>query len=69
MLAHLDQHYHQRKLKKIHNRVNKARAEMHELAQHFGLVHELTVAKSQELDVMINEYMSYQFNNATKQVS
>lgn len=38
-------------------RIENARKEMTELKEVFGLTHTLTVAKSQELDHYLNEYM------------
>jgi len=46
-------------LKVLYNRISKVKAELHDLVKNFGIVHELTVAKSQELDVVVNEYMTY----------
>ena len=43
--------------KDIYNRITTIKAELHELVKTFGMVHELTVAKSQELDLVVNEYM------------
>ena len=43
--------------KDIYNRITTIKAELHELVKAFGMVHELTVAKSQELDLVVNEYM------------
>lgn len=42
----------------IYNRITEIKAELHELVTTFGIVHELTVAKSQELDLVVNEYMT-----------
>ena len=44
----------------LQEKINKGKNEMFELAQIFGLNHELTVAKSQELDGLINEWMTGQ---------
>ena len=41
----------------LYDKLTQIKAELHELVKHFGMVHELTVAKSQELDHVINEYM------------
>jgi len=46
--------------KKLHEQMARVREEMHELEEYFGMIHELTVAKSQELDRVINEYMIMQ---------
>ncbi|MCL1949877.1 MAG: aspartyl-phosphate phosphatase Spo0E family protein [Turicibacter sp.] len=43
----------------IYDRMVKVRSEMLEMERLFGLKHELTVAKSQELDLIINEYMKH----------
>lgn len=43
--------------KMLYDQITKIKAELHELVKNFGIVHELTVAKSQELDVIVNEYM------------
>lgn len=56
-------------LKNIYEKMTMVRMEMHELEQHFGMIHELTVAKSQELDRVINEYMFYKFKVATQLAS
>ena len=45
----------------LYEKLTQTKAELHELAKTFGIVHELTVAKSQELDLVVNEYM----NNAS----
>jgi len=50
--------YKSRQLNFLYERMVKVRSEMLELERIFGLRHELTVAKSQELDVVINEYMT-----------
>lgn len=42
----------------IYKRITEIKAELHELVSKFGMVHELTVAKSQELDLVVNEYMT-----------
>lgn len=42
----------------IYKKITSIKSELHELVQTFGIVHELTVAKSQELDTVVNEYMS-----------
>ncbi len=44
-------------LQLLYERITKVKGELHELVKNFGIVHELTVAKSQELDVVVNEYM------------
>jgi len=49
--------YKNRQLGFLYERMVKVRSEMLELERIFGLKHELTVAKSQELDLVINEYM------------
>ena|GEM_PF-2978121 len=41
----------------LYDKLTQTKAELHELVKEFGIVHELTVAKSQELDLVINEYM------------
>ena len=46
-------------LKVLYSQISKVKSELHELVKKFGIVHELTIAKSQELDVVVNEYMSY----------
>lgn len=46
-------------LKVLYNQISKVKSELHDLVKKFGIVHELTVAKSQELDVVVNEYMTY----------
>lgn len=46
-------------LKVLYNRISKVKSELHDLVKNLGIVHELTVAKSQELDVVVNEYMTY----------
>lgn len=38
-------------------KIENTRNEMNELATIFGVTHQLTVAKSQELDLILNEYM------------
>ena len=43
----------------LYARITKVKAELHELVKNLGMVHELTVAKSQELDVVVNEYMTH----------
>ncbi|MDO4924071.1 MAG: aspartyl-phosphate phosphatase Spo0E family protein [Turicibacter sp.] len=43
----------------LYDRIIKVKAELHELVKNLGIVHELTVAKSQELDVVVNEYMTH----------
>lgn len=43
--------------KELLNRIENARNEMNDLAVNFGVTHHLTVAKSQEFDVIMNEYM------------
>ena len=43
----------------LYDQITKTKAELHELVKNFGMVHELTVAKSQELDVVVNEYMTH----------
>ena len=45
--------------KMLYTRYLRVKAELHELVKNFGMVHELTVAKSQELDVVVNEYMTH----------
>ena len=35
----------------------KVKEELNDLAQRFGLTHEFTVSKSQELDRIVNSYM------------
>lgn len=45
--------------KMLYDRITKIKAELHELVKNFGMVHELTVVKSQELDVVVNEYMTH----------
>ena len=52
--------------KKIYDQMTHIREEMHELEEYFGMIHELTVAKSQELDRVINEYMYMQYQAMTK---
>jgi len=42
------------------SRIEKTRNEMNKLAGVFGLTHQLTVAKSQELDSILNGYMAIQ---------
>ena len=41
----------------LQQKITNKRNEMFELAQAYGLNHELTVEKSQELDVLINEWL------------
>ncbi|MGL4335337.1 MAG: Spo0E family sporulation regulatory protein-aspartic acid phosphatase [Turicibacter sp.] len=41
----------------IYKQITSIKSELHELVQTFGIVHELTVAKSQELDLVVNQYM------------
>lgn len=41
----------------LYQRITAIKAELHELVKTLGIVHELTVAKSQELDLVVNEYM------------
>jgi len=41
----------------ILKRIENTRNEMNKLASIFGLSHQLTVAKSQELDLILNDYM------------
>ncbi|MGL4372660.1 MAG: Spo0E family sporulation regulatory protein-aspartic acid phosphatase, partial [Turicibacter sp.] len=36
----------------IYKQITSIKSELHELVQTFGIVHELTVAKSQELDLV-----------------
>lgn len=43
----------------LYDRITKVKAELHELVKNLGIVHELTVAKSQELDIVVNEYMTH----------
>lgn len=43
----------------LYARITKVKAELHELVKNLGMVHELTVAKSQELDLVVNEYMTH----------
>ena len=38
-------------------KIENTRNEMNELASVFGVTHQLTVTKSQELDLILNEYM------------
>jgi len=45
----------------LYERLTQTKAELHELVKKFGIVHELTVAKSQELDLVVNEYMLQAF--------
>jgi len=45
----------------LYERLTQTKAELHELVKTFGIVHELTVAKSQELDLVVNEYMLQAF--------
>ena len=51
--------------RKIYEQMTRVREEMHELEEYFGMIHELTVAKSQELDRVINEYMCMQYQVMT----
>jgi len=44
--------------KKLYEKIIQGKEEMNELAEVFGITHELTVAKSQELDLLIYEYMT-----------
>lgn len=55
--------------KSIHDKLVRVRMEMYELEESFGMIHELTVAKSQELDVVINEYMRGQVLGSIQFVS
>lgn len=41
---------------KILAKIDKLKKEMYDLMDEYGLAHPLTVAKSQELDVVLNEY-------------
>lgn len=41
----------------IRSKIENTRNEMNELAEQYGMFHQLTVAKSQELDLFLNEYM------------
>ena len=54
---------------KIYEKLTQTKAELHELARTFGIVHELTVAKSQELDLVVNEYMRYTAFQKNSQIS
>ena len=56
-LADTNFRYQNRQLGFLYDRMMIVRNEMLELERLFGIKHELTVAKSQELDLMINEYM------------
>ena len=40
-------------------RIEKLRKEMHNLMDEYGFIHAKTVAKSQELDVVLNRYDEY----------
>lgn len=44
-------------LQLLYERITKIKGELHELVKNFGILHELTIAKSQELDDVVNEYM------------
>jgi len=41
----------------LYEKLIRTKEELYELVKKFGIVHELTVAKSQELDLVVNEYM------------
>jgi len=45
---------------RLNEKINNLKNEMYELAQEFGFCHELTVAKSQELDNLLNEWITLQ---------
>ena len=49
--------------KEMYSEIATVKAELHELVQTFGIIHELTVAKSQELDTLVNAYMIEQHKN------
>ncbi|MCL1949875.1 MAG: aspartyl-phosphate phosphatase Spo0E family protein [Turicibacter sp.] len=44
-------------LEGIERKIDRARTEMFDLATKYGMCHELTIAKSQELDVFIIEHI------------
>lgn len=44
--------------KELYEKMIRTKEEMNELAKLFGVNHELTIVKSQELDLILNEYMA-----------
>lgn len=54
--------YKNRRLRSLHDHMVRVRNEMLELERILGMKHDLTVAKSQELDQVINEYMFFELN-------
>lgn len=50
----------------IDEKIAQSKNEMKELSESFGILHERTIAKSQEIDRLMNQYMLSRYLSGTK---